>query len=57
MLVQVPKLVLHGFKGISETEAVMLNCPTEVYDYENPDELRFPAHSKDILYDWEREDK
>ena len=57
MLVQVPKLVLHGFKGISENEAIMLNCPTEVYNYENPDELRMPAHTKEIPYNWEREDK
>lgn len=57
MLVQVPKLLLHGFKGISENEAIMLNCPTEVYNYENPDELRMPAHTKEIPYNWEREDK
>jgi dTDP-4-dehydrorhamnose 3,5-epimerase len=57
MLVQVPKLVLHGFKGISENEAIMLNCPTEVYDYQKPDEFRMSAHSEEIPYNWEREDK
>lgn len=57
MLVQVPKLVLHGFKGISENEAIMLNCPTEVYDYEKPDEFRMPAHNEEIPYNWERENR
>ena len=57
MLIQVPKLVLHGFKGISENEAIMLNCPTEVYDYAKPDEFRMPVHSEEIPYNWERENR
>ncbi len=57
LLVQIPKLVLHGFKCISQTETVMLNCPTEVYDYKTPDEFRLPLHSSEIPYNWEREDK
>ncbi|MCJ7508173.1 MAG: dTDP-4-dehydrorhamnose 3,5-epimerase family protein [candidate division Zixibacteria bacterium] len=57
ILICVPKLVLHGFKGISECEAIMLNCPTEVYNYQSPDEFRVPAYTKEIPYNWEREDK
>lgn len=57
MLVQIPKLVYHGFKCISEQEAVILNVPTELYNYRNPDEYRLPAHTKKIPYDWARKDR
>ncbi len=56
ILVQVPTWVYHGFKGISEDEAVVINVPTEPYRYAKPDEFRVPAHSKDIPYDWARKD-
>ncbi len=38
LLVQIPPLVHHGFKGISPELAVILNIPTEVYRYDDPDE-------------------
>ncbi|HEX9917402.1 MAG TPA: dTDP-4-dehydrorhamnose 3,5-epimerase family protein [candidate division Zixibacteria bacterium] len=57
MLICVPKLVMHGFKGISNCETMMLNCPTEVYNYKSPDEFRLPADTKEIPYNWAREDK
>ncbi len=56
LLVQVPTCVYHGFKCISETEAIIVNCPTEVYRYKDPDEFRAPPHSPDIPYDWSRKD-
>lgn len=56
ILVQVPAWVYHGFKGISEEESIVINVPTEKYIYENPDEFRAPAHSKEIPYDWSRKD-
>ncbi len=56
ILVQVPAWVFHGFKGISEEEAVVVNIPTEPYHYAKPDEFRVPAHSKEIPYDWSRKD-
>ncbi len=56
LLVQVPAWVYHGFKCISETEAIIVNCPTEVYRYTDPDEFRAPPHSPDIPYDWSRKD-
>jgi len=56
-LVVIPPGVLHGFKCISDTEAVVVNCPTEVYNPDVPDEYRVDAHSKDIPYDWARKDK
>lgn len=55
LLVHVPPLVWHGFKTISESEAIVINIPTEVYNYEKPDELRRPPRG-DIPYNWERKD-
>ncbi len=52
LLVQVPKDVYHGWKCISELEAIVINCPTEPYNYENPDEYRLPHDAKEIPYDW-----
>ncbi|MHA1297856.1 MAG: dTDP-4-dehydrorhamnose 3,5-epimerase family protein [Candidatus Helarchaeota archaeon] len=56
MLIQIPPGVLHGWKCISETEAIVVNCPTEVYVYDDPDEFRKPPHDKSIPYDWSRKD-
>ena len=56
ILLQIPNLVYHGFKCISENEAIVINTPTETYKYGNPDEYRVHAHDNDIPYDWERKD-
>jgi len=56
MLIQIPNWVYHGFKCISEEEAICLNCPTELYNYENPDEYRVNPHQGGIPYLWERKD-
>jgi dTDP-4-dehydrorhamnose 3,5-epimerase len=52
LLVQIPNNVYHGWKGVSETESVVVNCPTELYDYKDPDEYRLPFDTKEIPYDW-----
>jgi dTDP-4-dehydrorhamnose 3,5-epimerase len=56
VLVHIPPLVFHGFKCISEEEAIVINTPTEVYKYKVPDEYRLPAHGGKIKYDWGRKD-
>jgi len=56
LLVQVPKGVYHGWKCISENEAFVINCPTEPYNYSQPDEYRLDPHSSEIPYQWERKD-
>ncbi|MEW6685559.1 MAG: dTDP-4-dehydrorhamnose 3,5-epimerase family protein [Candidatus Edwardsbacteria bacterium] len=56
LLVQVPKEVYHGWKCISEEEAVVINCPTEPYNYQHPDEERLEPHGEEIPYDWNRKD-
>ncbi len=55
-LVQIPPLVHHGFKGLSEPEAIVINVPTEPYHHAKPDEYRLPPHSRKIPYDWTRKD-
>ncbi len=54
MLIQVPKEVLHGFKGTGEREALILNIPSEEYNRDDPDEYRLDPHDNDIPYDWNR---
>ncbi|HSG98447.1 MAG TPA: dTDP-4-dehydrorhamnose 3,5-epimerase family protein [candidate division Zixibacteria bacterium] len=52
-LVKIPPGVYHGLKGIGASTAIALNVPTEVYHYDNPDEIRLPWNSDKIPYDWE----
>src|SRR3989304_3050644 len=56
ILVQIPPMVYHGFKCVSQEEAIVVNCPTEMYNYTEPDEYRIDPHSKEIPYNWERKD-
>jgi dTDP-4-dehydrorhamnose 3,5-epimerase len=56
LLVKIPRLVYHGFKCISQQEAICINVPTEVYNYDQPDEFREDPHEGDIPYQWERRD-
>lgn len=56
LVLQIPPLVYHGFKCISEQEALVVNLPTEVYRHDDPDEHRVPAHDPSIPYDWSRTD-
>ena len=56
MLVQIPAGVYHGWMCISAEEAIIINIPTEVYNYEKPDEQRLYPHKNDIPYDWRRKD-
>lgn len=52
-LVRVPAGVYHGWKGISTEESVVVNCPTETYDYAEPDEHRLDWDTPEIPYDWD----
>lgn len=56
ILLQIPPLVYHGFKCVSDVEAMVVNCPTEVFVYDDPDEFRVDPHDNDIPYDWARKD-
>lgn len=55
-LIQIPANIYHGWKCVSQQEAVIVNLPTEVYNYQDPDEVRLDPHDNDIPYDWRRKD-
>jgi dTDP-4-dehydrorhamnose 3,5-epimerase len=55
-LVRVPQMVYHGWKCVSLEEAIIINAPTMVYNYGEPDEFRIDPHENDIPYTWERKD-
>jgi len=54
-LVQIPTGVYHGFKCISNSEAIVINVVTEPYNRNSPDECRVSAYENDIPYDWRKE--
>ena len=56
LLVQIPPGVLHGFKGLSAPEAVVINVSTEPYHHARPDEYRIDPHQNDVPYDWNQHD-
>ena len=57
VLVQVPAGTYHGWKAVSPETALVINCPTELYHYAEPDEERLDPHSPDIPYEWARQDR
>jgi len=54
MLVHIPGGVYHGFKCISDEEAMVINTVTMPYNYKKPDEYRIDAYVNDIPYDWRK---
>jgi dTDP-4-dehydrorhamnose 3,5-epimerase len=52
MLIKIPPFVVHGYTALNNQPAFLLNCPTETYDYRQPDEYRLPFNTKEIPYDW-----
>jgi len=56
ILIQVPPNVYHGWMCVSLEESIVVNIPSEAYNYEQPDEYRLDPHQNDIPYDWRRKD-
>ena len=52
-LIVIPPGVYHGWKCISETESIVVNCPDELFDYDNPDEHRAAYDDPEIPYNWD----
>lgn len=52
LLLKIPPLVMHGFKAMGTETAYIINIPTELYNYEKPDEYRLPPDTDEIPYDW-----
>jgi len=56
ILIHIPAGIYHGWMCVSDTESMVVNAPTEMYDYKNPDEQRLDPHGGEIPYDWKRKD-
>jgi dTDP-4-dehydrorhamnose 3,5-epimerase len=51
-LIVVPPGIWHGLQNLGSTDALILNCPTEAYDYKDPDHYRLAYDSAEIPYTW-----
>ena len=57
LLVKIPKGVAHGFTAIDCEQAKIVNVPTQHYNYDEPDEQRYPWNDPEIGYKWPEEVK
>ena len=53
LLVTIPCNIWHGFKAIGGRKIIVLNIPSELYNYEKPDEYRLPYDTDEIDYEWD----
>ena len=51
ILLKIPVGVVHGFTSITEQMRI-INIPTELYNYKEPDEFRLEWNSKEVPYKW-----
>jgi dTDP-4-dehydrorhamnose 3,5-epimerase len=55
-LLIIPPNLYHGWKNIGMSEAIIINMPTRIYNYEAPDALDLPrsaeAAARTIPYRW-----
>jgi dTDP-4-dehydrorhamnose 3,5-epimerase len=51
-LVVIPPMVYHGFTAVGTEVALIVNIPTELYNYQQPDEHRAPHDDPSIPYSW-----
>ena len=57
LLVKIPPMVYHGFTVTGNETAIIINLPSELYNYDNPDEYRVSHDAPSIPYKWEVETK
>lgn len=50
--VVIPSGVWHGLQNLGASDALVVNLPTNAYDYEDPDHYRLPCDSPQIPYSW-----
>lgn len=51
-VIKIPPLVFHGFEAVGDEPCYIINYPTELYNYKQPDEFRMPFNSPDIPFQW-----
>lgn len=49
-LLRIPRGVWHAVQNVGSTDCLMVNHPTQPYDYENPDKTRLPLDTELIPY-------
>lgn len=54
-VIRIPGDCWHGFKAIGDKRTLLINFPTNLYDYENPDEERLPPDTDKIPMDWDEQ--
>jgi dTDP-4-dehydrorhamnose 3,5-epimerase len=54
-VIRIPGDCWHGFKVIGDEPAFLLNFPTMLYEYDDPDEERLPYDTDEIPLDWDAE--
>lgn len=47
-----PAGVWHGLQNLGSSDALVINYPTNAYNYEDPDHYRLPFDSPEIPYSW-----
>ncbi len=52
-LLRIPRGVWHAVQNVGSEECLMVNHPTEPYDYENPDKTRLPLDTERIPYSFD----
>ena len=55
-LVVLPPGIWHGLQNLGTIDALVLNCPTEAYNYADPDHYRLPYDTAEIPYVWKISD-
>lgn len=53
-LLVVPTGIWHGIQNLGASDALMLNLPSNAYNYEDPDHYRLPYNTPEIPYIWSR---
>jgi dTDP-4-dehydrorhamnose 3,5-epimerase len=44
--------VWHGLQNLAPIDALVINFPSNAYDYEDPDHYRLPLDTDAIPYEW-----
>lgn len=52
-VIRIPGGCWHGFKLVGNEQAMLINLPTNLYDYEDPDEERLPPDADEIPMNWD----
>lgn len=51
-LIVIPPFVWHGMAAVGGETAVLINAPTELYNYSEPDEYRRDPFDPEIPFEW-----